>query len=341
MKNKKNPRRFHHLKTADRDEIEILLCRGYSQTEIAQALRVDKSTISREIAGRQRKNGYYDARTAKQKAYAKRLHSKYQGMKVEAVPELREQIVVMLRAHRSPDEIAGRLDKEKSTQRIGKDAIYRWLYSAWGNKYARYLCTRRRRHRKQRRVAWREMIPGRIPLSMRPMVGIHGEADIFVSPRRAETSASVALVCEKESKYICGTKMPNRKPGTMASAMQKMVSEISVDDLTLDNGIENKNHKDFGVSAYFCNPHSPWQKPLIEQSIGLMRRWFIPKGTDLRTVKEETLQEYIAILNSKYRKSLGWRSAYEVAVEHGILKTKIPAEAREQRVERVAFQVRI
>jgi hypothetical protein len=67
----------------------------------------------------------------------------------------------------------------------------------------------------------------------------------------------------------------------------------------------------------------------------------VPKGTDLRTVSDETLQEYIHTLNGKWRKSLGYRSAYEAAVEHDIIKTKIPAHAQEQQVEKVAFGVRI
>ena len=74
------------------------------------------------------------------------------------------------------------------------------------------------------------------------------------------------------------------------------------------------------IRTYFCNPHSPWQKPLIENSIGLLRRWFLPKGTDLSKVTEEELQKYIYILNHKYRKSLGYKSADEAARERGILK---------------------
>lgn len=335
MRKLKRKRSFHHLTRADRDEIEILLGKGYVQADIARVLKVAGSTISREIGERKRKTGRYDAETAEQKARVQRLCSKYQGMKVESLPAVKATIVRMLTAYRSPDEIAGRLNREAGRTVIGKDAIYRWLYAAWGQRYAHCLCTRRRRRRTQKRTGKREMIPERIPLSMRPEEGIHGEADLFVSPRRAHTPVSVAVVCERESKYLWGKRIPNRKPRIMASAMRKMGQELSLDTVTLDNGIENKEHKGFGASAYFCDPRSPWQKPHIEQSIGLMRRWFIHKGTDLRTVPEDALQEYLGILNGKYRKSLGYRSAYEAALERGILKTKIPAEMREQKVDNV------
>lgn len=108
----------------------------------------------------------------------------------------------------------------------------------------------------------------------------------------------------------------------MKEAMQDVVASINADTCTFDNGIENRDHEEFGVPTYFCNPHSPWQKPHVENNIGLTRRWFLPKGTDLTDVTQEELDEYATILNNKYRKSLGYRSALEAASARGILKEK-------------------
>jgi len=330
------------LKKVDRDEIKILLERRYSLHDIAKTLGVHKSTISREIKKRRRSDGAYDAVMAEQRTRIKRLHSKHQGMKVESNQSLRERIIRELKHFRSPDEIAGRINRETGHTILGKDAIYHWLYSSWGNKYAHCLCTKRRRRRKQKKKTKREMIPMRIPVSMRPHEGIHGEGDLFVSPRKSHTPVSCAVVVENESKYLWGRKIPNRKPTTLVSVMREMREELKLDDLTLDNGIENKNHRMFGITTYFCDPQSPQQKPHIETAIGLLRRWFVPKGIDLRNVSEEELQMYISILNRKWRKSLGYASSYEVAKNHGILKTKIPVRRQEQKVtQQVAFEVRI
>jgi len=325
MKKKRTRRRkYSQLNQLDRDRIEALIEAGHKQKEIAKILKVDPGTISREIQRRKRKNGRYEATVAEHKARVKRASSKYQGMKIEAHRGLKEYIIAQLKKHRSPDEIAGRMKREGSAPRVNTNAIYKWLYSIRGQAYCHYLCTKRYRRRKQKQGTKREMIPNRIALEKRPIKGEHAEGDLFVSPRKAQTTRSGVVVCVPSAQLIIGTLLNNRRPRTMVQAVRWLKKGVVLDDLTLDNGIENKQHMNFGIPTYFCDPHSPWQKPHVENSIGLIRRWFIPKKTDLRTVSERQFQEYLHILNHKYRKSLGYRSAYEVALERGIIQ-KIPA----------------
>lgn len=320
---RKKRRRFRHLNQFDRDRVEALKNAGHKQEEIAKILDFDASAISREINKRKRKNGVYSAKTAQQKARVKRSYSKHQGMKVEKYPDLRERIIAGLKDHRSPDEIAGRMKREKQTPRIGANAIYKWLYSACGQAYCPLLCTKRYRPRKQKKKTKREMIPNRISIKKRPKRGIHAEGDLFVSPTKTGSPNSGAVICVPASKLLVGAMIENKKPDTMKRAVKSMVSDLNIDDLTFDNGIENKEHEQFGLPTYFCDPHSPWQKPHVENSIGLARRWFIPKGTDLKDVSEEQFRDCLHILNGKYRKSLGYRSAYEVSLKRGIIQ-KIP-----------------
>lgn len=333
----KRRRSFRHLNQFDRDRIEALLQADHKQEEIAEVLKVDAGTVSREIQKRKRKNGRYEAAAAQQKANVKRSHSKYQGMKIEKHQELRSRIVAELKQLRSPDEIAGRMKTEKQSPRVNANAIYKWLYSVWGQAYCHYLCAKRYRRRKQRRAAKREMISNRISLKQRPKNGEHAEGDLFVSPIKTGIQRSGVIICVPGSQLLAGIMVENKKPATMAQAVNTITTDISIDDLTLDNGIENRLHKQFGLPAYFADPRSPWQKPHVENGIGLLRKWFIPKKTNLKNVSENQLQNYLHILNSKYRKSLGYRSAYEAAIEGGIIQ-KIPdIDAGEIIREKVAF----
>jgi len=319
---------YTHLVQSDRDRIEVLLKAGHSQVDIAEVLKVNKSTISREIRKRKRMDGRYDADTAQHKAYMKRLYSKYQGMKIEGQPFLKARIIAELKQKRSPDEIAGRVNREAGHCIINHKAIYKWLYSIYGDRYCHLLCTKRHRIKKlnpnkQPRV----MIPNLVSIHAIPNGFIQCEGDTFVSPRRYQTTASVAVVVEKKSKLILAKRIPSLKPRVMVRTMKAFNQRMRIGNIILDRGIENRYHERFDMPAYFCDPQSPHQKPLAEGSIGLMRRWFWKKGTNLAEVSNQEIQKNINILNNKYRKSLNYMSALEVAREHGILKGEVKAES--------------
>src|SRR3989338_7293388 len=162
MKKHKKRKHFLHITQKKRDRLEDLLDDGVKQCEIAKILKVDKSTVSSELK-RKRKNGRYNADTAEHKALVKRENSKHQGMKIEANPELKKRIIQELKAKRSPDEIAGRMNIEKVFPRIGTVAIYKWLYSAYGQRYCKYLCTQRWRKRpRTKSKTGRHIIPNMV-----------------------------------------------------------------------------------------------------------------------------------------------------------------------------------
>ena len=138
MEKKQKREGWHQLRQGDRDRMEALLDAGETQKEVAKVLKVDPGTISRERK-RKRKNGRYDAAKAQAKARVERGHSKYQGMKVNCNAELKAHIIAELQKKRSPDEIAGRMKLEHMPFYASKNAIYKWLYSVYGQRYCPLL----------------------------------------------------------------------------------------------------------------------------------------------------------------------------------------------------------
>ena len=89
--------------------------------------------------------------------------------------------------------------------------------------------------------------------------------------------------------------------------------------LTWDRGKELSAHVEFTVETnipvYFADPRSPWQRGTNENTNGLLRQYF-PNRTDLSRWTAEEIQAIATTINSRPRKTLGWKTPAEALDEH-------------------------
>ena len=99
----------------------------------------------------------------------------------------------------------------------------------------------------------------------------------------------------------------------MRQAVTKLPGEV-FRTITWDQGKEMARHAAFtvatGIQVYFCDPHSPWQRPSNENTNGLLRQ-YMPKGMDLSTLSEADLDAIARSLNNRPRKRLGFMKPSE------------------------------
>ena len=112
-----------------------------------------------------------------------------------------------------------------------------------------------------------------------------------------------------------------RTAGRVGDALAARITELPDAlrrSLTWDQGKEVSQHDDFtvdtGVSVYFCDPHSPWQRSSNENTNGLLRQYF-PRGIDFDAVDPTRLNEVADSLNRRPRETLDWRSPGEAYAE--------------------------
>jgi IS30 family transposase len=316
------------LSLAEREEISLGLRRGDSFTAMAKRLGRSTSTVSREVAA----NGGradYRAWRAHDRAYEQARRPKEPKL---ACPRLAGQVTEWLEQWWSPEEISRRLPIEfphDPMMRVSHETIYQSIYvqgrGELSRELARCLRTGRAKRRPQNRVETRGRIPDMVMISERPAeaddraVPGHWEGDLLIGK---EGRSAVGTLVERTTGYLLLLHLPDGKEAEKVDvAMRRAVVKLPGEffrTITWDQGKEMARHANFsidtGIQVYFCDPHSPWQRPSNENTNGLVRQ-YMPKGTDLSLFTEADLDTIARSLNNRPRKRLGFMKPSERLAE--------------------------
>ena len=138
----------------------------------------------------------------------------------------------------------------------------------------------------------------------------HWEGDLLSGTRNSH----IATLVERHSRFTILVKVPSKDTATLVAALSRHVRKLPASlrrSLTWDRGLEMAKHKSFTVATkvnvYFCDPQSPWQRGINENTNGLLRQYF-PKKTDLSVYSQSELDKVALRLNQRPRKTLGFET---------------------------------
>ncbi len=246
----------------------------------------------------------------------------------------------------SPEQISNRLRvdfPDDEAMRISHEAIYQALYIQGRGALKRELvaCLRTGRAlrvpRARTRGTGKKFVTPQVLISERPAeaddraVPGHWEGDLIIGL----DSSAIGTLVERTTRFTMLLHLPRMDghgiqpsvkngpalAGHGAEAVRDAIADIIAAlpehlrrSLTWDQGAEMAQHAQLriatGLAIYFCDPHSPWQRPTNENTNGLLRQYF-PKGTDLARHSRDDLDAVALNLNTRPRKTLGWKTPAE------------------------------
>jgi IS30 family transposase len=296
--------------------------------EIAALLGRSPSTISRELARGADATGRYRPFEAHRRALGRRhLH---RPSRLARDAELRDWVTGRLMARWSPEQVSRELRREYPDQPerwLCAETIYQAVYRPDLGGLPRELPGRVLHHRRRQRLPRRHAqarrsgpLAGMTLIHDRPAEALervepgHWEGDLIMGA--ANASAIVTMV-ERVTRYTLLGHLPGPRHDsvTVRDAVVAALTALPAHlrrTLTWDQGSEMARHAEIAAalgttSVYFCESHSPWQRPSNENTNGLLRDYF-PKGTDLSVHTAGDIALVQTELNRRPRKVLSWDS---------------------------------
>ena len=311
------------LTMAEREEISRSLNAGLSFRAIAMQIGRAPSSVCREV-GRNGGRKQYRATGAEAMAWQRSVRPKRCAL--ASNDRLRSVVAEKLQRQWSPQQISGWLAARYAgdrTMRVSHETIYKSLFIQARGVLKKELMVHLRSRRIMRRSKAatthgqpRGQIINAVSIRERPAevedraVPGHWEGDLLSGGKNSH----IATLVERQTRYVMLVHVAGKDTASVVNALIRQVQQLPsglMASLTWDRGMELAQHRRFTVATdiavYFCDPQSPWQRGSNENTNGLLRQYF-PKGADLSGYSQDDLDAVALQLNTRPRKTLGFRT---------------------------------
>ena len=302
---------YRHFSIEERNCIAYGLKNKESMRSMAKTLNRSHTSILREV----RRNGgnkLYNPCKAEKLSIKRKKNC---GAKLKLTEELSLEISKRLINRNSPEQIVGRLKKEKIVKKLSFKTIYNWIYKGLLPKISKQNL--RRKGKTKSSTDNRGKIGGK-NISERPSkvekrreLG-HWEGDTILGEGR------ILTLVERVSRFTYIFKLEGKVSESVKEKikkLRKMLPKKLLKSITFDNGKEFSKHRGINletlIEIYFANPGNPHERGTNENTNGLLREYF-PKGRNLKKVDNTELSEVLLELNTRPRKCLNYNTPLEI-----------------------------
>ena len=311
---------YKQLTSEQRYTISVLLQNRTKQKDIAKAINVSASTVSREIRRNSGVRRHYNWETAQ--ANAVQTRRRKPGNRSVDKDVMEEAKRLLITEQWSPEQISGVLAKDGKY--ISHETIYRMIRKdkAEGGTLYKH-CRHKLKHRTRPVGGKRISIPNRTSISERPTEADgkrFGDFEMDTIVGRGNHGAIVTLI-ERSTNMLFMRKLKNGKNAKeLARTVIHLLSPFKdhIKSITTDNGTEFACHemiaKSLGVTIYFADPYASWQKGAIENANGLIRQ-YVSKTETFEHVSHQQITKYSKKINIRPRKKLEFKTPHECFYE--------------------------
>lgn len=333
---------YHHLNEFERGKIEALHREKYSIRRIAKILERDPSTISREIKKhtveqidslyRPFKRYFADSAQYFYRKARKNCGCTCKRVLANVFISAAENLI---RKNKwSPDAAVGHLLRcgIKYEAIVCTKSLYNYINKGLLSVKPFNLLLKMRRRRPHRKYTLRNARNRNQERSIdlrpdfvndRSRFG-HWELDTVIGKKKR--SAAIVSLVERVSRALIIRKIPDKSTKSVVDVIDRLENEFKADypivfqSITSDNGVEFADAEAIESSRlssylrtklFYAHPFCSNERGSNENCNGIIRR-FIPKGTNIDNISEETISKIQDLINSMPRKILNYQSANDV-----------------------------
>jgi IS30 family transposase len=323
---------YKQLTLEQRYKIEALIHAGKNQTEIANSLGINKSTICRELRRNIPQRGVgakiYVANNAQLKTNNRHIQ-KHKHTTFTLL--LKMQMLDWMDKKRYSPECVSAEWKKQNIVGVSHECIYQFIWHCkhtnqrnnikFKNAYKLLKHGKRRRKRGNYKDT-RGLIPNRVSIDKRAAVvekrKRYGDVETDLIMGKNHKSALLVTV-ERSTLRTTIDKLKGKNAKTITNKIIKRMRQLPpIKTMTFDNDQAFTQHEEIAkqlcIKTYFTRPYTSQDKGTIENRNGVIRLFF-PKKTDFNLVSNKEIKRVEKEINNRPIRKFGYLSSNEVFLQ--------------------------